>query len=175
MKFVWSRNHHSGAYVDAYDSQRGEIASFGDTKLNLQHIIKTSSPNEFHKPEKNGMTRSLGSGAKLTRGARHGRFLEGRCLAVYLPSGLGAQQDASLRRLLPTLSRIPLFLIVRLFCGCFADVEEPLNPSEASVPACQCSSRSWPLFCFRCRSTNAAGRSDCGQRRPCTDLRIPPR
>ena len=49
MKFVWSLNHYSVAYDDAYDSKRGEIASFGVAKLNLWHIFKTSSPNEFHK------------------------------------------------------------------------------------------------------------------------------
>lgn len=47
----------------------------------------------------------------LWRGALHCRCHEGKCLAVHHPSGDGGIQDASLRRLLPTLSHIPYFLI----------------------------------------------------------------
>ena len=75
----------------------------------------------------------------LRRGALHRRFFGGRCLAVHLP-GVGGIQDASLRRLLPTLSRIPYSLIgcassLWLFFDGSAGIEEPNNPSKAGNEA----------------------------------------
>ena len=76
----------------------------------------------------------------LWRGALHCRCNEERCLAVHHPSGDGGKQDASLRRLLPTLSRIPYSLIgcassLWLFFDGFAGIEEPNNPSKAGNEA----------------------------------------
>ena len=71
----------------------------------------------------------------LTRGAPHCRRVEERCLSVHLPSGSGAQTDESLRRLLPTLSLIPLYIIGLLDDDGDAGLVEHIDPSKVGMAA----------------------------------------